>query len=149
MATYAGITAELIELNSRVDTTELDKKLIALGAGKIMEYGSADRQKDFFYKVLEVSNVPSFQVQYTFLDGKELSSYDVDSVRSVISRRLRKGGVRQAGETLFDGWERSQWRRSGWFEEGMMVKEFEEAVKKKTKGMYSTSMSLRRNGIMS
>jgi parvulin-like peptidyl-prolyl isomerase len=135
VATYSGITAELFELNSGIDTTELDKKLIALGVGKIMEYGSADRQKNFFYKILEVSNAPSFRVQYIFLDGKELSAFEIDSTRSVILRRLRKGETFEKLAKLYSmDANGAKGGDLGWFSEGMMVKEFEDEIKKKNKG---------------
>jgi len=135
VATYSGLTTELFELNSRVDTTELDRKLIKLGVGNVMEFGSEDRQKNFFFKVLEVGKVNAFRVQYIFWDGNKLSSYEVDSLRSVVLRRVRKGEAFDKLAKLYsmDG-NGANGGDLGWFDEGMMVKEFEDEVKKKNKG---------------
>lgn len=85
------------------------------------------------YKTLDKDSTLSFWVRYIFLNGAQLSKHQIDSVRNEIITKYKNGT--DFGDLVqqynMDG---NITGDTGWFKEGMMVKEFEEAVRSHKKG---------------
>lgn len=90
-------------------------------------------KSNFVIKILGEEKKEFCNVKYIFLDGKVLSYYKIDSIRYVIIDRYKNG---EDFETLvqyytMDGNETGD---TNWFSEGMMVDEFDKAVRNRKKG---------------
>jgi parvulin-like peptidyl-prolyl isomerase len=135
LTNHPSVTGELLELNSRTDTTAFDRKLILTTTGNLISSESEDKQKYFFFKTIETTAVKSFRVQYIFLDGRKLTLAQIDSLRKIILKRLDLGESfdKMAKEYSMDG-NSKRGGDLGWFEEGMMRLEFEEGIKSKNTG---------------
>jgi parvulin-like peptidyl-prolyl isomerase len=131
----SSIKGELFELNSGRDTTDMDKELIGENAGHLIDYESEDKKKHYFFKTLSVTQVRSFRVQYIFLDNKKITKEKVDSLKSVIFKRLDNGESFDILAREYSMDINSQKGGDlGWFSEGMMMREFEEKIKRKQTG---------------
>jgi parvulin-like peptidyl-prolyl isomerase len=135
LANHPSVTGQLFELNSKTDTTDFDKQLILTSPGNLISFGSEDKKKHFFFKTIETNEVKSFRVQYIFLDGKKLTLQQIDSLRKIILKRINQGEAfaKLATEHSMDG-NAKNGGDLGWFEEGMMRREFEERIKSKKTG---------------
>ena len=85
------------------------------------------------YKILKIDSILSFRVSYIFFDGNQLSAKQVDSLRKEVILQYK------AGASFFDlvqqyNMDANISGDTKWFTEGMMVKEFEDAVKRHKKG---------------
>lgn len=90
------------------------------------------------FKVLSRKNVELSKVQYIFFDGSKMNKSEIDSTRTVILNKYTKGTdfTTLVKEYTMDG---NPTGDLPWFHEGMMVKEFEEAVMPRQKGEIFTS----------
>jgi parvulin-like peptidyl-prolyl isomerase len=88
----------------------------------------------YHYKLLETSQGKEFRVGYIYLNGKELQKPQVDMFRSLIIERYEKG---TSFKDLADTYNMDQNSKSedlGWFKEGRMVPQFENAIRAHQKG---------------
>jgi parvulin-like peptidyl-prolyl isomerase len=123
---YSEVT--LFTVSTDKDTTGISKELLAKKTGDLF----SDEQ--YTYKIVDSKTALSFRASYIYLDGKKLTLKTIDSLRTIIMNKFRSGvtfselakqynmdGNRNAGDL-------------GWFTEGMMVKDFEMAIRKHNKG---------------
>jgi len=91
------------------------------------------RIDDNVYKILQIDSALSFRVNYIYLNGEQLTKFEVDSLRKEIISKYRKGTsfFQLAQQYTMDG---NITGDTGWFTEGMMVNEFESAVRNHKKG---------------
>ena len=83
-------------------------------------------------KILSIEDEELCKVKYIYLDGTKYSKAEIDSIRSIIIKRYQEG---EDFETLvveytMDG---NLTGYLGWFYQGMMVDEFDKAVRNKLK----------------
>ncbi|MBC7865836.1 MAG: peptidylprolyl isomerase [Bacteroidia bacterium] len=121
------LNAELLELNSNADSSELSKKIYG---GKLLSTISIEGNT---YKILEIKSSVIFRASYIYLDASKLSIQQIDSLRKVIISKYRNGTSfpELAKEYNMDG---NPTCDLGWAAEGLMVKEFSAAVKEHKKG---------------
>jgi parvulin-like peptidyl-prolyl isomerase len=105
LSSKTSLAGQLIELNSSIDTMDLDKELLSSGVGNLINFESEDKKKYFFFKTLETTQIRSYRVQYIFLDNRKLTIEQIDSLRDVIMRRTKNGEPfdRLAKEYSMDG----------------------------------------------
>ena len=128
--THKTWNVEVVTLNSKEEDTP--KELISLQKGQatIIRSGEAT----FHYKLLESSQGKEFRVGYIYLNGKELQKPQIDMFRSLIMERYEKG---TSFKDLADTYNMDQNSKSedlGWFKAGMMVPQFESAIRAHQKG---------------
>jgi hypothetical protein len=135
LAEHSAVSGELFELSSRADSSYFDKSLISTSAGTLNVYDSEDKKSYDIFKTLESHQSRSFRVQYIFLDNKKLGLSQIDSIRNLILKRANAGEPfdKLAKEYSMDG-NAQNGGDLGWFEEGMMKKEFEESIKGRQTG---------------
>ena len=91
-----------------------------------------DNEK-YYYKLISSSKETEYRVSYIYLNGKELTKTEVDSIRPVIIKKY-KSGISFADlveEYNMDG--NSKKGDLGWFKKGIMAPDFEKAVIKHEK----------------
>lgn len=117
--------------NSQHDTTDVDRQLYQLKKGDILPIGT------YTYKIIADTIKYAFRASYIYLDGSRLSQDAIDSLRKLILHRYSAGATFEqlADEFTMDG--NRNHGDIGYFVPGMMVKEFEEAVRRMQMGRYS------------
>lgn len=135
LSSRGSIRGQILELNSRTDSTDLYKDLLNSSAGNLIHHEAEDKKKYFFFKTLEAAQSRSFRVQYIFLDNKKLTLKTIDSLREIILKRVHDGEPFKtpAKEYSMDS-NAQKGGDLGWFDEGMMMKEFEQKIKSKETG---------------
>ena len=120
---YPKLEARLFTISSDKDTSDItlplfDKKI-----------GYTFKLDKYTFKIIDSNIHPEFRVSYIYLDGSRLSINAIDSIRSVILTKFKNGTsfYELVKEYTMDG---NPTGDTGWFTEKMMVKDFEEAVKK-------------------
>jgi hypothetical protein len=118
---------KLITLESKTDTSEILRPLYNKKNGFTFRIG------DLSYKILQIDSTLSFRVSYIYFSGEHLSKNQIDSLRQDVISRYR------AGENFFDlvrqyNMDMNINGDTGWFTEGMMVKEFEKEVRSHKRG---------------
>lgn len=128
------LAGDLYSYNSS-DSSQMSKDILASEIGEILEYESTDQKIKYIIKILEKEDAQLYRVQYIFLDNKIISINQIDSLRNVIFKRLSAGESfdNLAKEYSMDG-NSTNGGDMGWFEDGMLVKEFEDAVKNNAYG---------------
>lgn len=116
------LRAEVLEVSAMNEVGPIEEKLLAKKAGAVLKHGG------YLYKVLESTVVHSFRVSNIFLNGKVLSLESIDSVRKTIIDRYRNGTPFTDLVRIYN-MDSNPTGDVGWFSEGMMVTEFEEAVR--------------------
>jgi len=121
---------QVLVLRSTTDTTAYDRELIALKPGEIIEFESEDKKTHYFYKSLATAPLTAWRVQYIYLDHRKLSIGQIDSLRTIILKRLKKGDSFEllAQAYSMDG-NAKKGGDLGWFPEGMMERSFEAQIK--------------------
>jgi hypothetical protein len=121
------VNADIVTFISNADSSEIAKKIFDAKPGSTLVVG------DNTYKILEIK--PSFLIRasYIFLDGTKLSVGQVDSLRKLIISKYNAGTSfsQLAKEYTMDGNPNCD---LGWVAEGMLVEEFQNAVKEHNKG---------------
>jgi parvulin-like peptidyl-prolyl isomerase len=117
-----SLDAELLAVIYDKDTTGLGKILLKK---KVAEVFTKD---NYTYKIIESTTTLSFRASYIYLDGNKLSMQAIDSLRSVILRKYENGTSFQVLVQQYT-MDRNPTGDLGWFTSGMMVKDFENAVR--------------------
>jgi len=115
-------------INSQNDTSAIDRKLYLLKTGDIYSIGNST------YKIISDTVKYTFRASYIYLDGSILSINQIDSLRNLILKRYSAGTT---FETLADDFTMDGNKKHGdlgVFSSGMMVKEFEQAIRSHTNG---------------
>lgn len=113
---------ELIEIQPEIDSTSFARNFTEYKVGDILS------DNEYFYKILFETKVKSFRVSYIFLDANKISIKEIEKIRTKILQDYRKGVpfVTLANKYKMDN---SKDGDLGWFSEGMMVPDFEIAIK--------------------
>lgn len=122
LKTHRRVPGEILELSAVDVTSDLDKRLVSKKAGAMVKDGR------YLYKVLESSVIYSFRVSNVFLNGKILSRSSIDSVRNTIISRYKSGTPFSDLVRIYN-MDSNPTGDVGWFAEGVMVNEFERAVR--------------------
>ncbi|MCB9187929.1 MAG: peptidylprolyl isomerase [Flavobacteriales bacterium] len=101
--------------------------------GDIVKKQHHSKAPKFALKILKEVDEELCKVKYIYLDGSKLSSAKIDSIRSIILERYKNG---EEFETLvkeytMDG---NSTGDLGWFYKGMMVDDFDAAVRTRKQG---------------
>jgi len=114
--------AALITLSSDKDTTDFARAFYD------KQPNDTFRLDGYDYKVLDKTSYPEFRVNYIFLDGSQLAAKTIDSARALIVKKYKSG---TPFTDLVNAYTMDATPNGdvGWFKEGVMAKEFEQAVK--------------------
>jgi parvulin-like peptidyl-prolyl isomerase len=135
MMNAPAVKGTVLNLDAIRDTTRIDRILLESNVGDVNEFELDDDTTVLVYKTVAKTATQSYRVQYIFLDNKKLSKEKIDSLRKMILKRVAAGEnfAQLASEYSMD----SNSRKGGdlgWFSEGMMHRQFEEAVREKKTG---------------
>ena len=121
------LKAEIIEINSGTDSSEIAKRIYAGNLQGTIANGATD------YKILETRTSVLLRASYIYLDGTKFSMNQIDSLRNVIISKFNKGVLfpELVKEYTMDG---NPTGDLGWVSEDMLVKEFSSVVKEHKKG---------------
>jgi len=124
---HSQLSPVILLLNDHKDTESLQKQLFKRKKGEVITIG------DHSYKIVEDTTEYTFQASYIYLDGSRLSQPVIDSIRTLIQKRYETG---TSFETLVDEYTMDGNTDHGalHFSPGMMVKEFETAVRQHANG---------------
>ena len=124
-AKYPFLT--LYSLNTAKDTTKRDQQLFKMKPGEIANIGGAS------YKVIKDTGNYTLRASYIYLDGARLTHSQIDSLRTLILKQYAAGTSFEdlADKYTMDG--NQKHGDAGFFQAGMMVKEFEEGVRNHAK----------------
>ena len=119
---------KVIVFNKEKHKTILAEELFKLSKGgkKVVK----SEYNNTYYKVLDKQKIPHNRVSYIFLDGKELTLSEINSKRSKIIALYKKGHKFKDLAKLYSmDKNASRGGDLGWFEDGKMHSDFENAVK--------------------
>ena len=117
-----NLEAELLNIHPEIETDNFSTKLTESKIGEIFS------DMDFTYKILFETDVKAFRVSYIFLDASKLSLKEIEKLRTQILKDYKNGipFTDLANKYTMDS---SKNGDLGWFTEGMMVPDFETAIK--------------------
>lgn len=118
---------KLFKIATLNDSSLITRQIASQKSGFIFTIG----QKA--YKLLRVDSQLVFRASYLFLDGNQMEKSSVDSIRQLIINRYLSGTafIELVQEYNMDG---NPTGDTFWFQEGQMVKTFEDAVRNHSKG---------------
>lgn len=101
--------------------------------GDIVSKQYNSKAPKFALKILSTEDEELCKVKYIYLDGNKYSKEEIDSIRTIIINRYENGEdfVSLVKEYNMDGNPNGD---LGWFYKGMMVEEFDTAVRNRSKG---------------
>lgn len=118
-----NLEAELLNIHPEIETDNFSNNLTELKIGEIFS------DVDFTYKILFETNVKAFRVSYIFLDASKLSLKEIEKLRTQILKDY-KNGIQFTDLANNYSMDNNKNGDLGWFTEGMMVPNFEIAIKK-------------------
>ena len=118
---------EIITISSDMDSSELMYLL------RDVNKSGMHILNGYTYRTLEYKTEPVYRASYIYLNGSELPKNTIDSLRNAIIAEYKSGITFRElhGQYNMDGHKTGD---LGWVEDGMLVKEFESAVKAQEKG---------------
>jgi parvulin-like peptidyl-prolyl isomerase len=125
---HPPLQASLRVLRPSSDTAAIDRQLYHLAVGEVRSIGQQT------YKIIDDTTTYAFRASYIYLDGSQLSTATIDSLRRLILRRYAAG---TAFEQLADTYNMDGNKNHGdlgIFPAGRMVAPFEQAVRSHTCG---------------
>lgn len=131
----SGLKGKIMELDEVKDSSAVAIKLFKVKTGDVIEQATSDKSTTYLYKLLSASESEVDRVQYIFFDVNKLTKKKIDSLRSVITKKLKAG---DAFTALAKQYSMDQNARrggdSGWFDKDLFVAGFVSAVRSHTKG---------------
>lgn len=121
---YPKLKPELIYLNSIHDTLSFSKKLLTKKRGGIYKVDK------YIYKILSDTISYNFRASYIYLDGSKLSLIEIDSIKELILSEYKNG---KSFIELFKQYNmdtNTSFGDTEFYGEGVVAKEFEDAVRK-------------------
>lgn len=118
-----NLETQLQYLIPEIENDEFTSKFSTAKTGEILT------DVDYTYKILLKSKTLAFRVSYIYLDGSKISIKEIEKLRNKILEEYNNGNPfallarKYSMDSSKDG-------DLGWFSEGMMVPEFEDAIKK-------------------
>lgn len=133
LAKDTTMIGEIISLNLRTDTSYFAKELFAKNKGDIVEF--SDSEFIYVTKAIAWREVNQYRVSYIYFDNNKYKINEIDSLRKLISKKLKDGDKFSALALKYsmDG-NSKKGGDIGWFEEGQMVKVFEDSIKSHSVG---------------
>ena len=121
------LNPEIFTISPEIDTLNIRAHFKTLKDGDILN------EDGNIFKVITVSKKNAFRVSYIYLDASKLSLTEIGQLRPKIINQYKKGTTFSdlAKKYTMDG---SMTGDLNWFTEGMMVPEFENAIKSHKKG---------------
>ena len=123
-----GLKADLLLVNAESDTASSVRGIFSKKNQEVFTSGS------YICKIIEKKKELLFRASYIYLDGSTFSMKKIDSLRNAILEKYRSG---ISFDDLFAAYNMDGSTRGadlGYFEEGVMAKEFEDAVRAHKKG---------------
>jgi parvulin-like peptidyl-prolyl isomerase len=125
--THKSNKGKIITFNKEKHNTRLANELFDLNKGGKKTY-KTDIDKTH-YKVIDKVKIPYYRVSYIFLDGKEKSIDEINTLRSEIIAKYNDGfPFKNLAKRYSMDNNANRGGDLGWFTNGDMVLEFEEAV---------------------
>lgn len=118
-----ALRLDLLQVNECIDTSALQKQFYTKKYGDIFVIGGDT------YKVLYDTSSVFSRVNYIFLDGAKLSIRQIDSIRSLIMGAYKKGVPFDSLASKYNMDGNQNFGDTNWFTDGIMAKEFSDAVK--------------------
>jgi parvulin-like peptidyl-prolyl isomerase len=117
--TNKDITSQIVKIVPEIEENNVFTKRVK---GEIFAYENS------ICKIIESKKTIAFRVSYIYLDGNKLSIESINKLRITILEKYKKGAsfVDLVKQYTMDN---SPNGDLGWFTEGMMVNEFETAIK--------------------
>lgn len=124
------ITGNILSIDSNLDSSGFAKYWLETGVGEIL-ISHPHEDTTYLFKLIKLDSIKSFRVQYIFIDGKKLNRKEIDDLRNLIFKRIDHGDefANLAEEYSMDG-NSKKGGDLGWFEEGQMMIEFQNAIEK-------------------
>jgi len=126
---YTNWKINLLETNSNDPNLNEELKTIKKG----QDITITDNSGTYIYKLIERKINIEFRVSYIYLGGSKLSKEEIDSIRTIIIDEYKKGAN---FSDLADEYSMDRHHKDGdlgWFKQGRMVQEFENAIKNHNK----------------
>jgi parvulin-like peptidyl-prolyl isomerase len=124
-----SLKSEILELDSEKDTLAIYKKLYQTPSKEVLRDG-----KERLYKIVEEKTMYAFRTSYIFLNPNRLT-VPIDSLQKAIIKQYEQGTPFPVlAQTYSMDGNKENGGDLGWFKEGMMVSEFQEAIRKHKKG---------------
>ena len=116
------LEAELLSIHPEIENDAFANKVAESKAGEVFS------DLNFTYKILFEKNTMAFRVSYIFLDANKIPLAKIEELRTTILQEYSNGIPFSdlANKYTMDSNKNGD---LGWFTEGMMVSEFETAVK--------------------
>lgn len=127
---YTDWQIDVVEINLNESKTDSRIKFLKEGETTTIKKNG----EMFALKVLEVTSVKEFRVSHLYLNGKKLSLNEIDSLRTTVIKKYNDGVPFSKLSKKYASYEKPNDGDLGWFEEKMMVRDFEDAVKEHKKG---------------
>lgn len=127
------LKGSILELDEIVDSSVVAMKLFKAAKGEVIEQATAEKST-YFYKILTMKQTESDRVQYIYFDNSKLSKKKIDSLRTLVAKKLKEGetfGALAKKYSMDQNGKRGG--DSGWFDKEMFVGEFVTAVRAHTK----------------
>lgn len=135
-----SVKAKLYTYNEEKHYNSLSKKLFSKTIGTSFE--TEEQSANTIYKIISINPTLHYRASYIYLDGKKLSKFKIDSLRTVIMSKLNSGQQfnQLAGKYSMD---RNAIRGGdlGWFTKGKTSKDFINSLKEnKPSTIYSLDL---------
>lgn len=114
---------KLLEINSGKDTSAFFRQFFEKRSGDIFTVGTVT------YKIISESSTLMSRVNYLILDGTQLSFKKIEPLRKYILDEYNKGVPFDSLVAKYSMDGNKDFGDTDWFEDGVMAKEFELAVK--------------------
>jgi parvulin-like peptidyl-prolyl isomerase len=120
-----NLEAELLTVHPEIEFDNFATKFTESKLGDIFS------DIEFSYKVLSETTIQAFRVSYIFLDGNKLSLNKIEKLRTEILKEY-ENGISFASLANKNTMDNNKDGDLGWFIQGMMVPDFEIAIKNHT-----------------
>ena len=121
---HPGWQLDMLQLNACIDTSARQKQFYLKKKGDIFEIGNES------YKVLYDTSIEFSRVNYIFLDGNKMTKNKIDSIRNLIIREYKNGIPFDSLSVKYNMDGNSNFGDTNWYSDGLMIKEFQQAVLK-------------------
>lgn len=118
---------QMITVNS-ADTSEPGKTILKRRKGEFFTVGK------FSYKVIDEKTETRWRASYVFLDKFKIDNNEIEKVKKAVTEGLRAGKPMAVYSDQYTMDQNTTHGDTGFFGEGMMTPEFEEAVKQRKPG---------------